>query len=65
MSVCYISELYGCQSSNSEESNHIPKECQFAIIQSYMVVSLVIRESWITFLNSVSLLYFRVIWLSV
>ena len=109
MSVRYISELYGCQSSNSGELDHIPKQCQFAIsgeldhipkqcqfaiqsyslqlfspvnrymgeldhipkqcqfaiFQSYMVVSLVTRESWITFLNSVSLLYFRVIWLSV
>ena len=65
VSVCYISELYGCQSSNSGELDHIPKQCQFAIFQGFMVVSLVTRESWITFLNSVSLVYFRVIWLSV
>ena len=52
MSVCYISELYGChssksgeldhipkQSSYSGELDHIPKQSQFAIFQSYMVVS--------------------------
>ena len=26
----YLSELYGCQSSNSGELDHIPKQCQFA-----------------------------------
>ena len=44
MSVCYISELYGCQSSNSGELDHIPKQCQFAIFQSYMVISSVTQE---------------------
>ena len=29
--VFSIIELYGCQSSNSGELDHIPKQCQFAI----------------------------------